>query len=310
MPQTLITIRSITNELRFAFRGAGIDTADLDARLILSHILQISQAHLISEPDLTVAAGHVDAIRSAMHRRILREPVSRIIGAKEFWGRPFEINSHTLDPRPDTEIIIEAALQIIREKLPANKEISILDLGTGSGCILLTLLAECENAWGVGVDINEAAITVAKKNSENLAVGHRAHFMCSDWTNALNGDFDIIVANPPYIRSAEIDILMPEVRNFDPLLALDGGDDGLEAYRLIIAKITTLLTSGWLIFELGIGQLNDVCQLLDQAGFGCEEVDRLILSDISGTIRTVASKQQSSGGSKKRLDIRPPKVSL
>jgi len=279
--------------MRDAFDRALIATADLDARILLGYVLDISQARLISDPGMTLSAAEADLARIAMRRRLEHEPVSKIIGTREFWGRPFEVSHQTLDPRADTETAIEAALEIIRRQHNPGTPVSILDLGTGTGCILLTLLAECENATGLGIDRSEEALEIAKRNAGCLGLSGRAGFICADWTSSLGVKFDIVISNPPYIRTKDIEGLMPDVRNFDPMSALDGGEDGLGAYREIINGLDKVLTEGWVIFELGQGQLDDVLSLLNAAGFGVEKQDRLILSDINGTIRTVAARTAS-----------------
>jgi len=278
--------------MRDAFDRASISTADLDARILLGHVLEISQARLISDPGMTLSAAKADLARIAMRRRLEHEPVSKIVGTREFWGRPFEVSNQTLDPRADTESTIEAALEIILREYQPGAPVSILDLGTGSGCILLTLLAECENATGLGIDRSEKALAIAKRNAWNLGLTGRANFICSDWTSPLTAAFDIVISNPPYIRTKDIEGLMPDVRKFDPMSALDGGEDGLGAYRDIIDGLDDVLTKGWVIFELGQGQLDDVLSMLNAAGFGVEKRDRLILSDLNGTIRTVAARQR------------------
>ena len=292
MSETSITLKILHDEMRATFRNANIASADLDARILLAHALDISQARLISDPGRLVSVEDVDRAHRLMHRRLSHEPVSKIISLREFWGRPFRINHNTLDPRTDTETAIEAALKIIQSEYQPDDPLSFLDLGTGSGCILLTLLAERENAWGVGVDTSIEALEIAEQNSKRLGLDTRAEFIKADWASSINAIFDVVIANPPYIRTADIDGLMPEVRDFDPRGALDGGEDGLDAYRQIIAGLGTVLTTGWVVFELGAGQLDDVLSLLKSANFGVESSDRLILSDLSGTIRTVAARQR------------------
>ncbi len=294
-----IEMKDVLDELRQAFRSAGIESADLDARLIVAHILDISQARLVSEHDLKLGEAVIEKIRQAKMRRLDREPVSRILGIREFWSRAFEISDTTLDPRPDTESLIDAALEIISSEKLTDKEFTILDLGTGSGCILLTLLAECENATGVGIDIDPDALVTARKNSQRLGVGSRAEFVCGHWADPLDAQFDIVISNPPYIKSADIPNLMPEVKNFEPLMALDGGHDGLEAYREILSGLNKFLTTGWIIFEIGQGQLDDILGLLGDAGLCEHDDDCLILGDLNGMMRCVAAKARFTGNEKK-----------
>lgn len=239
-----------------AFAATAIESAELDARVLLCAALGIDHAGLIRDPDrpLGAAAALVGAFAS---RRLRREPVSRIVGHKEFWGARFEIDSAVLDPRPDTETLIEAALGHVGGGL--DKEWRILDLGVGSGAILCALLQGLPRSFGVGVDLSPAACAIARGNLEALGLASRGAVVCGDWTLPLRGRFDLIASNPPYIARGEISGLEPEVRNFDPRLALDGGEDGLAAYRAIIPALADLLAPGGLIaLELGLGQRKPV----------------------------------------------------
>lgn len=285
-----ITVESCGKMMRHAFSEAGITSSDLDSRLLLAHVLKLSQAELISEPERRLSSDDIMALEEALRRRLGHEPVARIIGKREFWGRDFALSRDTLDPRPDTETLIEATLEIINRELEGHDDISILDLGTGSGCILLTLLAECPGADGVGIDISEGALRTARQNAQNLGLASRAQFVCGNWFRPLDTRFNIVVANPPYIPSGDLSELMPDVREHDPHRALDGGPDGLEAFRKILTNINEILTSGWIIFEVGTGQADTVCRLLRKYGICEKDEDCLIFSDLSGTIRTVAAK--------------------
>ncbi len=279
-----------------AFAAAAIDSAELDARVLLCAALGVDHAGLIRDPDrpLGPAAARLGAFAS---RRLRREPVSRIIGYKDFWRARVEIDSFVLDPRPDTETLIEAALIHFGRDLDADWR--ILDLGVGSGAILCALLQDLPNAFGVGVDLSPEACAVARGNLESLGLAPRGAILCGDWTLSLRGRFDLIASNPPYIAAGEISGLAPDVRDFDPRLALDGGDDGLAAYRAIIPALADLLAPGGLIaLELGHGQREAVATLLRDARLA--EID--VRRDLAGQERILLAQaprpsSSSSGGS-------------
>jgi release factor glutamine methyltransferase len=193
--------------------------------------------------------------------------VARITGAREFYGRSFMLGKDTLDPRPDTETLIEAVLDIVREQRWQEKPLKLLDLGTGTGCILVTLLAELPQATGLGTDISPGALAVAAVNARTQRVSSRAAFIAADWLYAISGKFDLILSNPPYIAAGEIAGLTKEVADHDPRLALDGGPDGLEAYRRIATRARdALIEDGCLLVEIGPGQEEDVATILARAG--------------------------------------------
>ena len=261
--------RSDEARLRLArtFAAAAIELAELDARVLLCAALGIDHAGLIREPErpLGAAAAPLGAFAS---RRLRGEPVSRIVGGKEFWGARLAIAACVLDPRPDTETLIEAALDHIDHIGGVrDRDWRILDLGTGSGAILCALLQALPRAFGVGVDLSPAACAVARGNVEALGLARRGAILCGDWTASLRGRFDLIASNPPYVARADIAGLAPEVRDFDPHLALDGGEDGLAAYRAMSPALAGLLAPGGLIaLELGQGQRPAVERLLRDAG--------------------------------------------
>lgn len=215
-----------------------------------------------------------------VERRVSGEPLSRILGTREFWGLPFELSPDTLDPRPDTETLIEAALERYKGTPPRR----ILDIGTGSGCILITLLHEFLESNGVGTDLSAGAIAMAECNAGINGVLDRATFVQTCWTGGIEGPFDLIVSNPPYIPTQVIPNLSPEVKNHDPILALDGGGDGLEAYRVIIPEIKSLLAPGGRVFfEVGYDQAAQVARLVAEYG---ATPDRII-PDMTGNQRVV-----------------------
>lgn len=260
------TIADLRRALTEQFRAAGIELPELDARILVGHALSLDHAALAATGARLLESGEQNTIAELARRRLTREPVARIVGSKEFWSLKLAVNSSTLVPRPETETVVEAALAAIDADGPRTRTLRIADLGTGSGALLLALLAELPNAFGVGTDISSAALLVAQDNAQRLKFG-RAAFVACDLAAALGGPFDLIVSNPPYIASSAIATLAPEVRDFDPHAALDGGPDGLDFYRLIATSAPPLLKAGGaLIVELGIGQAPAAAALLSGMG--------------------------------------------
>lgn len=261
LPKTIGELRS---KAVLALRAAGIESAEADARLLLAHVTGLSAAQLLSAPDDEIQNDRVALLERLLARRVAREPVSRIVGAKEFWSLSFALGDETLVPRPETETVVEAALGAFPDK---SRRMLVLDLGTGSGAILAAILMERPLARGVAVDRSAAALAIARNNFDALAFSDRATLICGDWAAALGGSFDLIVANPPYIATGEMALLSPEVRDHDPRLALDGGPDGLSAYRAIVNQIGELLAPGGVaVLELGIGQEQAVSALVCATG--------------------------------------------
>jgi release factor glutamine methyltransferase len=213
---------------------AGIGQAEGDARFLLLGLLNLSPRDLALDGDRPLGEADASRLAPALSRRLAGEPVARILGAWEFWGLPFTLTPDTLVPRPDTETVVEAALATLPDRKAALR---ILDLGTGSGCILVALLTELPNATGIGLDLSLAALAAARDNAGANGVGHRTAFVCGDWCTALRGPFDLVVSNPPYIPAGDIPGLDREVAVHDPLRALDGGPDGLAAYRTILSTL-------------------------------------------------------------------------
>ncbi len=239
-------------------RDAGIDSPAREARLLLSHALAQPAEALLRTPSACIDPSRFEAL---LVRRAAHEPMALILGRQGFWSMEFLVSPATLIPRPDSEAIVEAALA-----LPPPKQ--VLDLGTGTGCLLLSVLHERPDAFGVGVDLAPGAARLARTNAENLGLGSRAAFLCGDWAASLNGRFDLVVSNPPYIEASTIQTLMPEVWRYEPRRALDGGADGLDAYRDILLALPALLaTDGGAVLELGIGQGPDVAALARSVGF-------------------------------------------
>jgi release factor glutamine methyltransferase len=268
-------------------REAGIETPELDARLLLCHATGISLETYVADRERPLAPEACALYGEFIERRLKGEPVSRILGGREFYGRSFRVDCHTLDPRPDTETLIEAALDMARgTKMRPPR---LLDLGTGTGCILLTLLAEMPEATGVGVDVSPNALRVAAENARRLGLGDRASFLAGDWLEPVSGRFDLILANPPYLASAELERLPREVAFHDPRLALDGGKDGLEAYRRIAAGARPMLAlGGALLLEIGLIQGAVVRGLFEVAGFLLEGA--WLKRDLAGRPRVVVAR--------------------
>lgn len=235
---------------------ASIENPNLDARILLIAATGISLEQFYSNPLQLINKDKLDLFNSYVSRRINREPVSKIIAKKSFWKDDFIVNNFTLDPRPDSETIIEAALDYLKNK---NINYKILDLGSGSGCLILSLLKEFKEASGTAVDLSPQAIEVIEKNSYLLNVNNRLKLICSDWFEKVEGKFDLIISNPPYIARSELGNLEIEVKEFDPILALDGGEDGLDPYRHFAEKLDIYLKEdGYAIFEFGDCQANKI----------------------------------------------------
>ncbi|WP_417513053.1 peptide chain release factor N(5)-glutamine methyltransferase [Minwuia sp.] len=256
------TVEGLLREGALALREAGIETARLDARILLARILDRPSNSLLPGDDTPVDPDLADSYRALIRRRMAHEPVSRIIGRRAFYGRDFGLSPATLDPRPDSEAVVELALEGLAPKA------RVLDLGTGTGCLLLTIVAECDGAQGVGVDLSDDALAVARLNATALALSDRVQFRRGNWLDGIRERFDLIISNPPYIPDADVPDLMPEVRLFDPVLALAGGADGLAPYRCIFHRASDHLTDdGRLVVEIGAGQADNVISIAEAEGF-------------------------------------------
>lgn len=273
---------------------AGIDSSRLDAQVLLAAVLDVPRETVFGTPERVLTDGQFTAFAKMVSRRAARQPVSQIVGRREFWGRDFRVTRQTLTPRPDSETLIEAVLSFwrgSREPAPRSRTRGgdpprVLDLGAGSGCLLLTLLAEIPGARGVGVEISEAALEVARDNAARLGLEDRAQLVQGDWCSALPRDsrFDIVVANPPYIAESDWDTLAPEVAEYEPGVALRGGADGLDAYRAIAPQARRVLAPGGIAaFEVGIGQAPDVVRILSDAGLRARGTHK----DLAGVERCV-----------------------
>jgi release factor glutamine methyltransferase len=281
-----MTIAQARRALADAFRRAELDSPELDARLLAGHALGLDHTAMTIDGDRSLGDDAAQALDVLAARRLDREPVARILGVKEFWGLPLRLTKATLVPRPETETVVEAALAAIDEDRARARTLRIADLGTGSGALLVALLMELPSAAGIGTDISVEALMAARDNAGRLGLGHRAAFAACDFGGALAGAFDLVVSNPPYIASSEIEGLPAEVRH-DPRGALDGGADGLACYRTIAGQAHRLLKpGGHLVVELGIGQEPDVAELFRKAGLAPSPARR----DLSGLPRALHAR--------------------
>jgi release factor glutamine methyltransferase len=276
-----MTVEQARRRLAASFRNGGLDSPDLDARLLVGHALGFDHAALVvaAARSLDEKAGKIAAFEQ---RRLAGEPVARIVGVREFWGLPLAVTPAVLVPRPETETVVELALSLVDDR---KRSLRIADLGTGTGAILLALLSELPNASGIGTDLSPDALDVARRNAATLGLGGRAQFLVSDFAAGLTGRFDLVVSNPPYVATSGIATLAREVRDHDPRLALDGGTDGLAAYRAIAADAPRLI-GGHLVVEIGAGQQSDVEFLLAEKGLAIAAVRH----DLCRVARAVAAR--------------------
>lgn len=254
---------ALCRALNDCLRRAGDSAADLTARRLLEFRAGIGQAQLIARPDSVIPAAVLEQIADDLERLQKGEPFSRIEGVRGFWTFELKISAAVLDPRPDTETLVRCVLERFGKHPPTR----ILDLGTGSGAILLALLSEWSDSGGVGVDISGDALRIARENARVLGLADRCSWVCGDWTDSLRERFSCIVSNPPYIASSAIPGLLPSVQNHDPILALDGGADGLEAYKKIFLHLPALLLPGGAaFFEIGFDQGESTVRLAEKYG--------------------------------------------
>ena len=266
------TVEALLRKAANRLRSAGIPEPRSEARILLQTVLDEPAEALLRAPDTPVAPASADRFRALVARRAEREPVSRIVGNREFWSIEFSVTADTLDPRPDSETVVSAALRWCGGR---HGPLRLLDLGTGSGCLLLALLSELPEATGIGTDLAPGAVATAARNAAALGLSPRASFLCADWDAGVGGVFDLIVCNPPYIPREQIEGLEPEVARWEPRLALDGGEDGLEAYRRLAPAIGCRLAPGGGAFlEIGAGQKSAVEAICVASGlerFACEK---------------------------------------
>lgn len=244
-------------------KAAGIDQPRREGRLLLAHALGLDPAAVMGHPEYPVPDR--DGFLALVEQRARGVPMAHILGRREFWSLDFRVTPDTLDPRPDSETLVEAALAALARR--RGDALSVLDLGTGTGCLLLAVLSELPHAEGTGVDLSQAAAAVARENARRLGLDARSRFVVGDWAAALQGRFDLILSNPPYIPKGEIVALQREVAQFEPRLALDGGPDGLNAYRRLATELRHLLQpDGVAVLEVGAGQWRPVAGMMQDAG--------------------------------------------
>jgi release factor glutamine methyltransferase len=279
------TIGAALDCVAAALAAAGFDEARRRARRLVAAALGLSPSEMFAHPERTMSGAQQERIADVLRRTLAREPLSRILGSREFWGLELLLSADTLDPRPESETVVEAVLAHLPGRDGRRR---FLDLGTGSGCLLLALLSEYRRACGIGIDLAPGAARIARDNAARLGLGARSAFVVGDWGAAVAGQFDAIVANPPYVASDAVAGLPPEVRDYDPPLALDGGRDGLNAYRAIAADLPRLLApDGLFAAEIGVGQRDAVAAILGGAGLAVAA----ILPDLAGIPRCVLARR-------------------
>ena len=277
--------QKLHRDIAASLRTAGIDTAMLDGRLIIRHVTGLSDVDLSAQPHTLVCDRHIAQIDKMIDRRRAGEPVSRLIGCREFFGREFKVTPATLDPRPDTEVLVETASRLLRG-LSGDGPARVLDIGTGTGAIVITLLAELRSATGVATDMSADALQVCRGNAVALGVDDRLETLCTNWADSVTGTFDLVVSNPPYIASHEIAGLATGVCDHDPGMALDGGLDGLDAYRAIFADAARWLRpGGHLLVEFGKGQHSEVAHIAAREGLTLIDDGAGLVRDLAGIIR-------------------------
>jgi len=279
-----IVLKDATNKLK----NYGVTMPELDSRILLAHYLKVSKEYLIINHDLKLSTAQLKEYSTYIIRRGQGEPTSKITQTKEFYGREFIVNESVLDPRPDSELIID----VVKENFSKDEDIKILDLGTGSGCLIITLLLELRNSKGIGLDISEKAINVALLNAGKYSLDDRLSFVVSDWLESINiNSFNVIISNPPYIPNDQISELAAEVKDFDPILALDGGDDGLICYENILRQLNDnkLNLKSMIIMELFSENKNKVIESFIEYGFEREKIE--IRKDYNSKDRIIFIKQ-------------------
>jgi release factor glutamine methyltransferase len=281
------TIAAHLKEGTQALRQHDVDNPRLDAQILMVHAIGGNRLVLLTDPDRLLRDEEAEAYHQMIARRCRREPVSHIVGYREFWSLTLRVNGDVLDPRPDSETLISAVLDSIPDK---SAPLSLLDLGTGSGCLLLALLSELPEARGTGIDISRAALGIAEGNAEALGLAARVRFLHGDWALGLTGPFNVIVTNPPYIPAQDIVSLAPEVAQHEPIVALAGGGDGLESYRRLIPQIPRLLSDdGLFAVEFGQGQAEAVSEIIRVNGLAIDGLH----NDLAGVPRCIIAKAAS-----------------
>ena len=259
-----------------------IKTHQLDSELVLSNLLKKKRENLLINLNEEVTENTIDNFERLIFRRVNREPLAYILKKKEFWSKDFFVDRNTLIPRPETELLCESVIKIFK-----NKNLHILDMGTGTGCIILSILSEIKGAKGIGVDISRKAITVAKKNSNKLGLNKRVKFVNKSLEDIYSYKFDVIISNPPYIKTSDIKNLSDDVKRFEPRIALDGGKEGVDVIKKVIYKSKSILKrQGMLALEIGYGQYNKVSQILKKQNFK----ENLLVRDYKNNVRCILAK--------------------
>ena len=257
-------LNQIQKKLSNNFSTIGIETPELDARIILKEVLSLDDKDLILKESLDISDETIKKINAIELRRLNGEPISKIFKKRDFYKSTFVISNDVLDPRPETELIVEIANNYINKSKVKN----ILDLGTGTGCILLSILKENKMINGLGIDLSKEAISIAKRNSKKLHLETQSDFLVSNWMSSVNYKYDLVVSNPPYISSGDINKLSKSVKIYDPILSLDGGDDGLNSYRLIASDLKRIISKNALIIiEIGCNQSLQVIEIFKKNDF-------------------------------------------
>lgn len=291
-----LNINELIDVAAARFMQAGLANPKLDASLLLAHVLGIPRVRLVLEQEREITPSQAAEFEKYVTRREKSEPIAYITGKKEFWSLDFIVTRDTLIPRPDSETLVEAALkraENIAQALEATQsltDIGILDIGTGTGCLLIAILKSFPQAHGVGVDISEPALRVARMNSENHGTGKRVQFIKSNWCDEVNGTFDLIISNPPYIAQGDAAHLMKDVAAYEPASALFSGEDGMDSYREISRCLQAKLNpGGYALLEVGQGQAEHVARMLEEQGFAIDE----IRNDLSGIPRCVVARKKN-----------------
>jgi len=275
-------ISDLLNSGSKTLKRNNLQTHQLDSEIILSSLLKKQREQIIINSEKKVSKKTINNFNKLIVRRSTREPLAYILRNKEFWSKDFFVNRNTLIPRPETELLCDIVIKLFK-----NKDPHILDIGTGTGCILLSILSEIKKAKGIGIDISRKAVEVAKKNSNNFGLKKKTKFFIKSIDNIYNYKFDLIVSNPPYIKTSDIKNLSDDVRKFEPKIALDGGKDGLDVIRKVIYKSKTILKKlGLLALEIGYGQHYKVSQILKDQGFR----EELLVKDYRNNIRCILAR--------------------
>ncbi len=285
-----MALEALLDRVRTRLRAGAIPDAGREARHLIGALVGVAPEIFLGHPETPVSGPDCARVMAALGQRLAGIPVSRIVGRRSFYGRSYRLGPAILDPRPDSEVVIDAALEIITAGCDRQRPVRIIDVGTGSGCLLITLLAELPFASGVGVDIEADALNVARQNARDHGVADRAAFLEGDLLRGIDREFDVLVSNPPYICTGELAGLDIEVRAHDPVRALDGGPDGLDIYRRIGRDVGRVVPSGWMLFEVGAGIAEAVCHEIDQFAVDNQLRDWRVWPDLHGHTRCVAAK--------------------